>query len=423
MPQQQPHPHPATVPSMLEAMPPRPAVEFQPRHGLHNVLGTLQAGGEVRIAYFGGSITAAPGWRVKTLAWFRSRYPRATISEINAGIGGTGSDLGVFRFAHDVLSRKPDLIFVEFAANDAAALPERIRQCMEGIVRQAWKASPGTDLCFVYTVTGDVLKDLQAGVFQRSASAMEQIADHYGIPSIHLGVEVAAREKAGSLVFKAVKPAIGQSATPAGTIVFSEDDVHPTDAGHELYAQVVARSLATLSGGPVVPHVLKPAFCPTNFAQAKLLPLDAVALTDGWTKLDPAIDTQARAFGERVSSLHVARVPGTELAFSFTGTALGIYDLLGPDCGQVHVAIDGQPARLVPRFDGYCTYHRLATLAVAADLPAGRHRVVLTLAAARIDKEQALFEHNRADLRQNPQKYAGAAWYVGGIMLLGELCP
>ena len=38
-------------------------------------------------------------------------------------MGGTGSDLGVFRLQHDVLRQRPDLVFIEFAVNDAGALP------------------------------------------------------------------------------------------------------------------------------------------------------------------------------------------------------------------------------------------------------------------------------------------------------------
>jgi lysophospholipase L1-like esterase len=97
----------------------------------------------------GGSITAQAGWRPKTLAWFKKNFPSATFSEINAAIGGTGSDLGVFRLQHDVLDHKPDLLFVEFAVNDGGTEPSRIQQAMEGIVRQTWKANPKTDICFV----------------------------------------------------------------------------------------------------------------------------------------------------------------------------------------------------------------------------------------------------------------------------------
>src|SRR5436189_4786807 len=91
------------------------AVECRERGGLPNVLAKLKAGLEVRIAYLGGSITAQDGWRPKTLNWFRDHFAPARVIEINAAIGGTGSDLGVFRLQHDVLDQRPDLLFIEFA--------------------------------------------------------------------------------------------------------------------------------------------------------------------------------------------------------------------------------------------------------------------------------------------------------------------
>src|ERR1700753_1944032 len=103
-----------------------PAKECRPRNGLPNFLAKANtAGAEIKIAYFGGSITAQNGWRPKTLAYFQKTYPAAKFSEINAAIGGTGSDLGVFRIKQDVLDKKPDLMFVEFATNDGGASPEQ----------------------------------------------------------------------------------------------------------------------------------------------------------------------------------------------------------------------------------------------------------------------------------------------------------
>src|SRR5580698_2591892 len=131
-----------------------PAEEVHARGGLPNFFARAEhPDGEIKVAYLGGSITAQAGYRVKSLAHFRTMFPPAKFSEINAAIGGTGSDLGVFRVQQDVLDQHPDLLFVEFAVNDGGAAPEQIFRCMEGIVRQTWKAAPKCDICFVYTVT------------------------------------------------------------------------------------------------------------------------------------------------------------------------------------------------------------------------------------------------------------------------------
>ena len=96
------------------------AVECRPRQGVGRVMEKIRAGEPVKIAYFGGSITEMDGWRRFSREWLQARYPACTFSEIQAAIGGTGSRMGVFRFAQDVLDKKPDLIFVEFATNDAS---------------------------------------------------------------------------------------------------------------------------------------------------------------------------------------------------------------------------------------------------------------------------------------------------------------
>ena len=113
-----------------ESFPLRNAVELTARDGLPNFLSKMRAGKPVRVAYLGGSITAAPGWRVQSRQWLQEKYPAATVEEIHAAIGGTGSDLGVFRLQADVLRHNPDLLFVEFAVNDGGAPPARIQKTM-----------------------------------------------------------------------------------------------------------------------------------------------------------------------------------------------------------------------------------------------------------------------------------------------------
>lgn len=95
------------------------AEEFHVRSGIGHVMEKIRAGGEVRVAYFGGSITEMDGWRRMSREWLQSRYPACSFTEIAAAIGGTGSSLGVYRFRQDVLEKNPDLVFVEFATNDS----------------------------------------------------------------------------------------------------------------------------------------------------------------------------------------------------------------------------------------------------------------------------------------------------------------
>ena len=405
----------------------RDAVEFTPRTGLPNVFAKLEAGKEVKIAYFGGSITAADGWRGKTLKWFQGKYPQAKVSEVNAAIGGTGSGLGVFRLGHDVLQFKPDLMFVEFAVNDGGADPVSIHRSMEGILRQSWKALPEMDICYVYTLAHDsMLNDLKNGKYPRAASAMEALADRYGVPSIHMGLEIAKMEKDGKLVFKGTRPKTdAEKAALGDKMLFSEDGVHPlTDTGHVVYTQVVARcmeKIAVVPGTKPGPHPLGAPLVADNWEAAKMVPLSRTAMSAGWQKLDPAKDNLAKSFGNRMAELWKAEKPGESITFKCRGTSVGIYDLLGPDCGQVKVKLDDKPEFTRARIDPYCTYHRIASLDLGSGLPDTVHTVTVTVDATVPDKMKILFEHNRPDMEKNPTKYAGTTWYAGAVMLIGDL--
>ncbi|HJN18939.1 MAG TPA: GDSL-type esterase/lipase family protein [Armatimonadota bacterium] len=412
-----------TAASTQDDYPLRDAVESTARGGLPNFFAKLEAGEDVKIGYLGGSITAQPGWRPLTLGWFREQYPDATINEINAAIGGTGSGLGVFRLQHDVLQHNPDLLFVEFAVNDGGAAPASIHRSMEGIIRQTWRADPTTDICYVYTLTKNMLGDLQGGKYPRAASAMEELADHYQIPSIHMGLEVAKLEQQGTVIFAAPKPQTDEEkAALEGKILFSTDGVHPhTDTGHPLYLAAVERSMSTFEGaGEVGDHELIEPLVADNMENAKLVALDRATMSDGWVKLDPA-DGLGKRFGNRMPALWQATEPGESITFRFKGTQAGVYDLLGPDCGQLTVTLDDGEPKTVRRIDAYCTYHRLANLTAGAGLDGAVHTVTISVSPDALDKREILFERNRPDFDKNPAKYEGASWYAGAIMLIGDL--
>ncbi len=402
----------------------RDAKDFTVRGGLPNFFAKLRAGRSVRVAYLGGSITAQPGWRPKTLHWFQQKYPRAKVEQINAAIGGTGSDLGVFRLQHDVLQHQPDLLFVEFAVNDGGARPERIYRSMEGIVRQTWRTDPQIDICFVYTVAHNMIRDLQRGKLPRSASAMEVIADHYGIPSIEMGMEVARLEKAGKLVYRGRKPRTPEEkAKLKGKMVFSPDGVHPyPDTGHVLYLQAIQRAMAEIEkAGRPGPHALPAAYVKDNWERAKMLPLSRAQLSPGWRRLDPKKDRLARRFLSRMPELWKADKAGESVSFQFKGTYVAIYDLLGPDCGQVLVKLDNRKPRLARRIDGYCSYHRLAKLTIATNLPDTMHAVRVEISPVEPDKAKILQKRRLPDFKKHPEKYKGIAWYAGAILLIGDL--
>ncbi len=120
------------------------------RDGLGNIFSKLQRGGELKVGYFGASVTNGAGatsqdkkWRWIVHHWLEEQYPQAKLAHLHVVNGGTGSDLGACRIGREMLSQDPDLLFIEFAVNDGGRPQGYVLRTMEGIIRQIWRAGAG----------------------------------------------------------------------------------------------------------------------------------------------------------------------------------------------------------------------------------------------------------------------------------------
>jgi hypothetical protein len=399
---------------LVQAQTPGKLEATHPRAGFPNFLEKIRNGGEMRVAYIGGSITEAQdGWRDLTFSWLRSNYPMATFRQINATIGGTGSDLGVFRMDKDVLSQNPDLVFVEFAVNDFGLTDSTIYKTMEGIVRKTWKANPQTDICFVYTLAENVVETMRQGSYQHTAVAMEKIAGHYGIPSVHMGVEVIRLLEAGKLIFT------GKPEEHPGKIVFTQDKTHPLSlSGHPVYAHSVIEFLKDLEKtGKPAPHKLPAPFVKDNWESAKMIPLSELETKAGWEPL-AADDELNRKFSKFMPTLSKATPPDAFFKVRFKGSVLGIYDIIGPKTGVIEVTADNQPATEIYRFDQWCDNYRKHSFFVK-NLGDGKHEVTFRVPGKKFDKTAILAKRNINV--NNPADYDGYGWFVNALLLVGDL--
>jgi len=325
-------------------------IEFYERGSLPNFFEKAMRGDSIKVAYLGGSITAQNGWRVYSLDWFKQRFPKATFIEINAAIGGTGSDFGVFRLHDHVLKFKPDLVFVEFAVNDGGPA-EKIIRSMEGIVRQTWQDNPKTDICFVYTIAKSFLETEQGGQLPNSASSMEKVADKYQIPTINFGFEVARQVKDNQLIFE------GEAKKINGKKVFSPDGVHPNpETGHVIYQEVLQRSFGKMipeKPGHTKKHTLHKPIAPDYFAHTQMVDITKAKLSKNWEILQVKDNPLFSGFGKYLQQIGKAGQSGETLTVHFKGRAIGAYDIKGPDAGRVVVVIDGVVKDTISRFDAF----------------------------------------------------------------------
>jgi len=393
--------------------------EIQTRGGIPNLLRKAAAadGRTIRVAYLGGSITEAAGWRVKTLAGFKTRFPGVNWVDINAGVGGTGSDLGVFRLRKQVLDEKPDLLFVEFAVNDGCN--GNTQKAMEGIVRQTWEDNPEIDIIFVYTANQALLNDIKSGTTSCVIGNMEAVANHYAIPSIHFGVEVQRLITAGEVVWKA--PA------NTGQIIFTYDGVHPYDAGHSIYAEIVKQGFDEFEKAPALtvpsPHNPGTPLNANHWAAAIMVPVREDMLGGTWHKLSGGTNGNALAkrFDRWVPHIWQTNTPGSSLSLQFRGEVVGLFDILGPEGCQIKWKVDNGSENIRVRFDQYCkntrTHYFFPSTGLAKD---ALHTFTATLDAEGPDKRALLNDAGKADFDANPQKYAPKVWSVGVVLLVGE---
>lgn len=344
------------------------------RRGLGAVGQKLSAGDDVTVVFFGGSITwggqasdiEQTSYRAQTTQWLREQYPNAKITSINAGIGGTGSNLGVFRCASDVLVYQPDMVFVEFAVNDGGMDDIKSMETFEGILRQLLSAVNVPDICIVYTIAKQHLEIWNAGGLSPRAGTQERVAEYYNLPSVRMARGIADKVCNGVSTWEEQM----------------SDHVHPLDAGHTTYTQVLTTSLEKMFKlEPVVGHVLPVPMISDRYVTSRMQDLPHVV--DGWTW----IDLENKGGWECFNGLLMTEIPGTQLTMNFTGKIVGLYFQLGPDTGNLYYRIDDGPEQLLEPFDKWaptCTRPQYRVL--NDELVDGKHTIHIRVAESR-DKD------------------------------------
>lgn len=398
---------------------PLPAVELQARGGLPHAIAKARAGRPLRVAYFGGGIHGAGGWRGRLLEALRAEG--ATIEEVDASVTDATRSLAfsAFRFGHDVLAHRPDLVVVDFAADDAEGDLEAARDALDGVVQQAWSADPTIDFLFVYAFRSGFEMSLEKGLCSPSVSAHERVAEHYAIPSLNLGVSLAELWKQGTLL----PTGTPEQAEAEDKLLFSTGGRAPTGEADALYGETVTRlvrellAATTAQPGRSLPSPLSS----SCWADARQYPITPEMLSGEWTSLPPE-DPDRASIGRHVDSLWLTRTPGAKLKVRFRGTHLSILDLMGPDTGKVRLTLDGTELGERQQIDRWCTYQRLGSLWCADGIAPGEHTLTLELLPDAPDRSEAIAAARESG-QYRPEAFEGVALRLGAIRVRGEVLP
>lgn len=181
-------------------------------------------GGEITVAYIGGSITQGSsagddGCYARLVTnWFISTFPNAKINYNRAGIGATGSYIGVHRVDSDVLSTDPDIVFVEFSVNDTTENINRNVESYDSLLRKIWNSESAPAIVCI-------------GMTQQNGTSFQNyhydIAKHYDLPFISYRNAILDVINEGYIEWTDI----------------SDDTIHPNTVGHKVLTEIITHYL------------------------------------------------------------------------------------------------------------------------------------------------------------------------------------
>ena len=191
---------------------------------LKSCMRRAEAGEELTIGFFGGSITQDSlatkhenCYAYRVFRWWEETFPKAALHYVNGGIGGTTSHYGVSRVVTDMLMYQPDFVVVDFSVNDDPN--EFFQETYEGLIRKmlTWSSKPAVLL--LNNVFYDTGKNAQ--------EYHNRVGDWYHLPHVSIKDTVWLRMKAGAFIREEITP----------------DGLHPNDKGHGLVAAEITSYL------------------------------------------------------------------------------------------------------------------------------------------------------------------------------------
>jgi Glycosyl hydrolases family 2/GDSL-like Lipase/Acylhydrolase family/Glycosyl hydrolases family 2, sugar binding domain/Glycosyl hydrolases family 2, TIM barrel domain len=128
-------------------------------------------------------ITTMDSYPNLALKYVTQQYPTAVVNAIKTCIGGENAVQGATRFEKDVLSHKPDVIFIDYALNDRRNGLEKSKIAWESMINQALKANIKVVLLTPTPDTKEDILNTDTPLAQHTRQIIE-LGKQYNIPVI-----------------------------------------------------------------------------------------------------------------------------------------------------------------------------------------------------------------------------------------------
>ena len=358
--------------------------------GIGDIMADARERKPLTVVFFGGSLTWGANasdpnltsWRGLTMKMLREKYPQTPWTFYNAAIGGTGTLLGIFRLERDVLSRKPDLVFLEFTLNDGLrgskkGIHDLNNQSYEAIIRECLKRNIAVLPVFLTAKEHTEIKDIS--ILKRRLQHIELFRQYQLEYADVLGL-MNRKYLDGKLNTEPLWP----------KSLF--DMTHPHDSGYAEYFRNFEQEWNRIEKSPVL-HPVMPSDPISGKKFNKFVRIEAVDLNlPGWTKSLPFLqsDTFDWMTSRWINQLAVTsnadhidtfkfQPNGNKLKtldLSFLGETIGLIFEVMPDSVPLSVSIDNGKKRLVRFRQGKLSHIEFKFLAGDLD-PEKTHRLVI----------------------------------------------
>ena len=243
---------------------------------------------------------------------------------------------------------------IDISDEDIGMAESQVRAALEGLVRRTRQRNAGRDMIILHQPDDRFVADYKAGKVPDVIRWHEEIAAHYGIPSVNLAKAAVQKE-----------------------------DWKGTQAEKEkLLSELVETFLKQCATQPAqetpVKHPCPKPLTAVPWDRATLVNYDRGEMDlSGWLgwQLSPV---------ERIFHVATCSKPGPVMSIDFIGTAAGVYGITGPDSGDLEFSIDDgawQPIKVFnpDEKDGkYHLFHRM----FVDNLENNKHKVNLRVAEA-----------------------------------------
>ena len=333
---------------------------IQVRGGLKNTGYRITRDGELTVAFMGGSVTegmgsttGTNGFRARLLFNLQLAYD-AVFSEITAILGGNGSQYGLYVTDRFIADKKPDIVFIEYAVNnayDGVTDAETLWVHYESMIHTIRKENPYADIVLVYVSDSN-------NASREVIPELEKIAKKYDLPSVNL--------------YKAINSAIRYNKYNWNH--YYTDHVHMSDNGYDLSAEVLQGVIEYGISQKATDYQKVATPVPQSAVKSEAKAVFTSELSrvpTGWAK-SPKFSYASAQYGGCIETTEANK----PITVKFKGTDFGVLVEKATNAGKLEYSIDGGSYQTVDCYKEYSNPKAVPLLKNGTD---GEHTVTMRM--------------------------------------------